>query len=184
MGIFHQFDEQLEFGKELRFTSISAPNKPKIPNFFSDKLILINAFLGHRTLPFEYTDDKFFEKCDVFICSETLHSKSLHNFSLFVIKLTEITSETQVFLDEIFQLGNDDVIRSLYVKHRHFVTKSLSAKTRITRILGILKNPRIHPGYHIYDFHSKNDNFGLKMKFLNFLGIKPILRVNERFMGT
>ena len=38
------------------------------------------------------------------------------------------------------------------------------------------KNPGIHPGYHFYDFYLNNDNLGLTIKVLKFLGIWPIVR--------
>jgi len=38
-------------------------------------------------------------------------------------------------------------------------------------ILG--ENPGIQPCYHFYDFSLKNDNLGLKIKNLKFLGIEP-----------
>ena len=96
--------------------------------------------MGQRIFPIGYAEDRFFEKCDIYIFCETLHSKSVYNFSLVIIKLAEIAGEEQVelFLDEKIRLENDEVMKSLFVKYRHCVTKSISAKTRITRVLGCI----------------------------------------------
>ena len=43
----------------------------------------------------------------------------------------------------------------------------------------IRKNPEILPSYHSYDFSLKNDNLGLKIAILKFLGIQPRKRLSD-----
>ena len=43
----------------------------------------------------------------------------------------------------------------------------------MVRLNSGFKSPGIHPGYYFCDFPSKNDNLGLKMTVLKFLGIQP-----------
>ena len=120
LSAFHQFDTFLDFGKELRLTSVSAPINSKIPNYYSD--ILINSYLGQRTTPIGFAENKFFEQMKVMIYCETLHSKSSYNNTLIVIKLAEICSEKEVknCLGVIFSLGNDDAVKALFVNPLSF----------------------------------------------------------------
>lgn len=41
------------------------------------------------------------------------------------------------------------------------------------------ENPGFHPSYHFDDFSFKNNNLGLKMKVLEFLGIQPKYKIEN-----
>ena len=72
LSAFHLFDTFFDFGKELRLTSsVSAPINSKIPNYYSDKIILINSYLGQKSTPIEFAANKFFQQMEVIICCET-----------------------------------------------------------------------------------------------------------------
>ena len=53
---------------------------------------------------------------------------------------------------------------------------SYSENQRKSNVGGIRENPGIHPSYHFMIF-PQNDNLGLKMKILKFLGIQPHLDI-------
>ena len=77
---------------------------------------------------------------DILIAFETLHSKSKDNYSLVFIKLAEVSypEEVKDYFDEIYSLNTEDSVKALFIKYRKCVVKTLSSKTKVTRVLGVI----------------------------------------------
>ena len=136
----YQFDHFLDFGKELRLLACSAPKHAQTPNYFNDKIYIFNSALGQRSIPIGFTNDKYFTQMEIFLCFQTLHAKSSNNYTIMLVKLTETFDENIVktLFDEIHELGPNHAIQALYLKYRPSVTKTLSNRTRVVKVLGAM----------------------------------------------
>ena len=57
-----------------------------------------------------------------------------------LVKITEVSGENSVktLFDEVHGLGAEHSIKALYVKHRSSVTKTLSSRTKVIKVLGAM----------------------------------------------